>query len=115
MKPKSIKISILFILFFFIMASTSYSEDYSPQHQKIVQIFQSNEEPTAKDAVWTAFDIFKVGVINDGSIRDGYAQYVCQVLYDHGFKGKKIWVQIIDIITLNKTGKWVKLGEAYCE
>ncbi|WP_213380966.1 hypothetical protein [Allochromatium tepidum] len=66
------------------------SETYSAQHEQVKQHFLSNEEKTTKDAIWTASDIFKVGVIDDGSRRDGYADYVCQVLYDYGFKGKKV-------------------------
>lgn len=87
---------------------------YSQQHERVKRQFQSNEEKTAKDAIWTARDIFKVGVVNDGSNRDGYANYVCEVLYEHGFKGQQIWVQVIDIIKLTRKGQWVKLGEARC-
>jgi len=74
----------------------------------------SADEPTSKDAVWTSDDIFKVGVISDGTDRSGYAEYVCNVLYEHGFKGKKVWVQVIDIVKLTRTNKWEKLGEAHC-
>lgn len=90
------------------------SETYSPKHEKVKKLFQGQSEPTAKDAVWTANNIFKVGVIDNGSRRDGYAQYVCEVLYDEGFKDKKVWVQIIDIVKLTRNGKWEKLGEAHC-
>ena len=65
--------------------------------------------------MWTSIDIFKVSVINDGSRRDCYADYVCQVLYDYGFKGKKVWVQVIDIVKLTRNGDWVKLGESHCQ
>jgi hypothetical protein len=71
--------------------------------------------PVAKDAIWTAKDIFKIGVIDDGSRRDGYAQYVCEILYDEGFKGHKVWIQVIDIVKLTQNGSWVKLGEAHCQ
>ena len=90
------------------------AETYSTQHDEVMKLFQSSEEPTAKDALWTAADIFKVGVIDDGSRRDGYAQYVCEVLYDYGFRGSKVWVQVIDIVKLTRNGKWEKLGEAHC-
>lgn len=73
-----------------VVALHANAETYSAQHEKVKKLFQSNEEKTTKDAIWTSRDIFKVGVINDGSRRDGYADYVCQVLYDYGFKGKKV-------------------------
>jgi hypothetical protein len=87
---------------------------YGTQYDSVVKLFQSNSEPTAKDAVWTAKHIFKVGVISNGTQRNGYASYVCEILYDHGFKGQKVWVQVIDIVQLSQNGKWIKLGEARC-
>lgn len=85
------------------------------QREKVQKLFQGNDEPRAKDALWTSHDVFKVGVIDDGTSRDGYASYVCQVLYEHGFKGQKVWVQIIDIVKLTRNNDWVKLGESHCE
>ena len=90
------------------------AEAFSEKHLIIKKHFQSNYEKTAKDAIWTSKEIFKVGVLDDGSRRDGYATYVCQILYEHGFKGKKIWVQVIDIVKLSKQGRWVRLGQAHC-
>jgi hypothetical protein len=95
--------------------SPKVAETNSINHQKLVSHFQSDEEKIAKDAVWTAKDIFKVGILNDGTNRDGYAQYVCSVLDDYEFKGKGIWVQVIDIVQLTNGGKWVKLGEEICK
>jgi len=110
------KLSIItFLTLFFISIVSEGAETYSANHEKVKKLFQSNEEKTAKDAVWTAKDIFKVGVINDGTNRNGYAQYVCSVLEDYGFNGKGIWVQIIDIVKLTSNGKWAKLGEAHCK
>lgn len=77
-------------------------------------LFKGPTEPTVKDALWTSESIFKVGVIDDGSSRKGYAMYVCEVLYDFGFKGKSVWVHVIDIAKLSSSGKWVKLGEHRC-
>jgi|TARA_B110000503_G_scaffold119654_1_gene181615 hypothetical protein len=89
--------------------------EYSEKQMEVVLLFRGNEEPTAKDAVWTASDILKVGVFNDGSRRDGYASYVCQVLYERGFKGIGVWVQVIDIIQLTQNNKWVRLGQSRCQ
>ncbi|MFZ5580221.1 MAG: hypothetical protein ACOZAQ_07165 [Pseudomonadota bacterium] len=112
---KSQLIAIAFGAALSAVALQANAETYSAQHEKVKNLFQSNKEKTAKDAIWTSRDIFKVGVINDGSRRDGYADYVCQVLYDHGFKGKKVWVQVIDIVKLTRSGSWVKLGESHCQ
>lgn len=82
--------------------------------QKVTEYFISSEEPKVKDATWTAPDIFKVGVFDDGSRRNGYAEYVCMVLYDHGLKGKKVWVHVVDIEKVINEKRFVKLGEAQC-
>jgi len=89
--------------------------EYSEKQMEVVLLFQGNEEPTAEDAIWATSDILKVGVFNDGSRRDGYASYVCQVLYERGFKGLQVWVQVIDIIQLTRNNKWVRLGQARCQ
>ncbi|EXA69808.1 hypothetical protein J503_0812 [Acinetobacter baumannii 984213] len=90
--------------------TTTYTDD---ARQAVVEHFKSNEK-IAKDSVWTSKTMFKVGVLDDGNNRDGYANYVCQVLEDYGFKGSSISVQVIDIQKLVSTNKWIKLGEAHC-
>jgi len=89
--------------------------DLSSARIRVANIFKSPKEPTAKDAIWAADNIFKVGVINDGSNRSGYANYVCETLYEHGFRGQRIAVQIIDITKLVNTKEWVELGIAFCK
>lgn len=97
-----------------VASSLATAETYSEQHEQVKTLFKSDEEKTTKDAAWTSSTTFKVGVIDNGSNRDGYASYACEVLYEHGFKGKDIWVQVIDIVKLTQNGEWEKLGEARC-
>jgi len=105
----------LWLVFAVVTAGPAYAEAYSEQHEKVQSLFQSDEEPTTKDALWTARDIFNVAVIDDGSHRDGYAQHVCEVLYEYGFKGKGVWVQVIDVVERSDQGKWKELGSARCQ
>lgn len=86
-----------------ITSLTSYAIERTVTQLKVEKLFQSSEEPTAKDALWTAKNIFKVAVFDDGSSRNGYAQYVCGVLNERGFH--KTWVQIIDVIKLTEIGR----------
>jgi hypothetical protein len=102
------------MLLFASTVKIAFAEEYSENHEKAKRYFLSDEEPIVKDATWTAENIFKVGVIDDGSNRNGYASYVCLVLSDYGFQNKKIYVQVIDIVKLRQQGKWVKLGECHC-
>lgn len=115
MNTRRLVIALMTISVFALSSQNAHAENFSAQHEQVKKRFQSKEEKTSKDAIWTARDIFKVGVINDSTKRDGYAQYVCEVLYDYGFKGQKVWVQVIDIVKLTNNGDWVKLGESRCQ
>lgn len=72
-------------------------------------------EKQVKDAAWTSRGVLKVGVFNDGTNRDGYAKYICQVLYDYKFKGEGVLVRVIDIVKLVNKDKWVNIGTARCQ
>jgi hypothetical protein len=108
-------VSLLTLTFLAIGGPHVLAASYGDQHDKVTALFKSSTEPTSKDALWTSKNIFKVGVIDNGSKRHGYASYVCEVLYDYGFAGGGVWVQVIDIAELTRSGKWVKLGEARCK
>lgn len=92
--------------------STSFTDT---QRQTITDYFIGDDEPTVLDATWTDDKIFKIGVEDDGSSRDGFADYVCGEINNNlGGKEQGIWVQVIDYDKLMKTKEWVKLGEAHC-
>lgn len=80
---------------------------------KILQELK-HDGKTIKDAVWTGDRILKVGVIDDGSRRDGFAQYVCEVVSTNGLAGAGVSVHVIDIVKLVRTDKWVDIGYADC-
>ncbi|MDF1485518.1 hypothetical protein PY257_10065 [Ramlibacter sp. H39-3-26] len=101
--------TILAALFMFA-AGPSFAQ--SAAHDALLAQFKSKAEPTVKDAIWTSPKMLKVGVIDNGTNRDGFAAYVCGEAASAGLKG--ISVQVIDIAKLKSTGKWVKLGEMHC-
>lgn len=82
---------------------------------EITAHFKGSSEPTALDAVWTSKNTFKVGVVDDGSNRNGYAQYVCAEIRSRGVSINPLMVVIIDIGELVRTDKWVDLGKAVCK
>jgi len=92
-----------------------HAKSFGPQYDKIVSFFQGETEPSAMDAMWDSESIFKVGVIDDGKNQDNYANYVCEILHNEGFRGKGIEVTIIDIEKLAFKEKLVVLGKATCE
>tara|TARA_R110002050_G_scaffold269917_1_gene412441 strand:- start:55418 stop:55720 length:303 start_codon:yes stop_codon:yes gene_type:complete len=79
--------------------------------EDIKNYFISENEPSVKDAVWTDDHIFKVGVLDNGSNRDGFADYVCLELNQKGLKDTL--VRVVDIAAIQK-GKWVNLGTSHC-
>jgi hypothetical protein len=99
----------------FILSNNSLAYSASQNQISVEDYFKSDEEPKVLDALWTDKAIFKVGVRDDGTGRDGYAQYVCLVLNTKGFKGKNILVRVIDLPKLIATDEWINLGTAFCK
>jgi len=116
MKGKLLALSLVAIALLALL-NTRGADDESTwktaSHFAVEDHFKSSQEPVAKDALWTARQFFKVGVVDDGTARHGYALYVCEVLRDRGL-ANNITVHIVDIVKLAATGKWVKLGTANC-
>jgi hypothetical protein len=70
-------------------------------------------EPQVVDLVRKG-PILYVGMLNDGSRRDGYAQYLCEVLREQRVDGRSVDIHIIDIAVLNATSEWKKMGSNVC-
>lgn len=105
-----------FLLFLLACLATGSSAIELDAKRAAVQAqFKSKAEPTAKDALWTSPTMFKVGVMDNGTPRDGYAMYVCEEIRDHGIRDSGLRVQIIDVVKLVRQNKWVTLGEASCK
>lgn len=82
---------------------------------EIVAYFKSDEEPSVADALFPNSTL-KLGMHNDGSNRDGFAKYACQILqsdFDVDVN-ELVIVNIIDIDKLVRTDKWVDIGKANC-
>lgn len=69
-------------------------------------------EAKVKDAVWNGSTL-AVGVVDDGSKRDGYASYICEVLREHG-AADGVTVSIKDIVSIASGGSWKEIGKARC-
>lgn len=72
----------------------------------------SGKEPKVKDATWMTDQNLYVGVIDDGSRRDGFAEYLCIAAADHGVS--PYLIKIIDISKVVKDKTFVELGKANC-
>jgi len=80
---------------------------------ELITLFESDEEPTTLQADWISESIFVVGVMNDNTKRNGYAQYVCTVLNEHGFNN--INVQVVDATKMIDENELAIIGYARCE
>ncbi|WP_151792027.1 hypothetical protein [Acinetobacter soli] len=104
----------------FLLLGCSNSKDkkmdeyIESKHQKIVEYIKENEI-TVKDVVWSNTKTLSVGVIDDGTNRDGYAQYICEIVSSGGLSGFNIMVKVIDIQKLKQTDKWVTIGKSNCK
>jgi len=90
------------------------SETSNNQNQDaVISLFKSPKEKIAKDALWVNNGrTLRIGVINDGTRRDGYADYVCQTIKEYGFKGVRVIIN--DIVKITRDNDWVELGSARC-
>ncbi len=103
----------IFIALLLLLPITTFAVE-QPVQEKVLNYFKSDQEPTVKDAVWTSNSTFKVGVLDNGTNRSGFASYICEVLRSD-FKIKEdVIISIIDIAKLVNTGQWITLGKKYC-
>lgn len=70
--------------------------------------FKSDAEPRVLHAKWVSSSSLVLGMFDDGTNRDGFADYACQVLIsDFGFRGQSVSIFI-------KNAKLKRLGESFC-
>ncbi|QUM72224.1 hypothetical protein [Sphingopyxis granuli] len=76
-------------------------------------------EPQIKDLHYDPTNTvqWNIGVLDDGSRRFGYAQYVCMVLKEKGALGGRTHVRIVDIAKVAQGEKFrdANLGHVICE
>tara|TARA_R110002124_G_scaffold89707_1_gene229338 strand:- start:4743 stop:5237 length:495 start_codon:yes stop_codon:yes gene_type:complete len=76
-------------------------------------------EPKIKDVLYQpdAAVQWQVGVIDDGTSRTGYAQYICMLLADHGAIVPGTHVRIVDIVKVKGGANFrsAALGHVACD
>jgi hypothetical protein len=74
------------------------------------------KEMKVKEAIITDANVLYVSVEDDGTIRNGYAQYLCQILNEN--KATTKWVKIVKVNSINDPNSdnayGVLLGESNC-
>lgn len=83
------------------------------QRQELVDYLKSDQEPTIKDAMFDTEKQLKVSVADDGSNRDGFAEYVCSAI-DERFNSDGYMVTVYDADKIMQ-GEWERLGQHLCK
>ncbi len=84
-------------------------------NEQLLQVIQSDKK--IKDATITSADVLYVSVVDDGTRRDGYAEYLCQVLKDNqSTVGRVKVIKVNSSKDPNRDNAYgVLLGESYCK
>jgi len=70
---------------------------------------------TAKDFMITDSGAVYVGVLDNGSDRDGYARYVCEVAKGNASGSGSRLIKIIDIAAVSRGDGFKELGSHRCQ
>ncbi len=77
---------------------------------------QIKKEPKIKEAIITDANVLYVSVEDDGTNRDGYATYLCEILKEN--KASTSWVKVVKVNSINEENSdnayGVLLGESNC-
>jgi hypothetical protein len=75
------------------------------------------QEPKVKDVVITDANVLYAAVEDDGTPRNGYAEYLCQVLAEHKTSVK--WVKVVKYGSMNDAkadnAYGILLGDCHCK
>ena len=90
---------------------------YSTKGGQDAALKEVRKEPKVKAAIITDAGVLYVCVLDDGTKRDGYAQYLCEVLSDYNTT-----VEMVKVVKFGSTDDpdrdnayGVLLGKAYCK
>lgn len=102
-----------------ILAFISCGESIKPQDEpnNKLALEEISKEPKVKEAIITDANVLYVSVEDDGTNRDGYAGYLCEVLREK--KATTNWVKVVKVNSTNDSNSdnayGILLGESHCE
>lgn len=114
------KINLKFYVFAIVTSTfASCGESIKPQNEpnNKIALEEIRKEPKVKEAVITDANVLYVTVEDDGTNRDGYASYICEILKEK--KATTNWVKVVKVNSTNDANAdnayGVLLGESHCE
>jgi|TARA_R110002033_G_C3894949_1_gene239255 hypothetical protein len=103
-------------LLIFIAFASEESEDPTKNEANITALEEIKKEPKVKEAIITDVNVLYVSVEDDSTNRNGFAQYLCEILNEH--KATTKWVKIVKFNSINDPNRdnayGVLLGESNC-
>lgn len=97
------------------LADTQSNNDFTPtktQRQQMLKIILKEKSVLAAD--WASTHIINVGMLNRGGSYNGYAESLCMEISQPKFKGKRVFIVIVDYAKAAKDGTLIKIGEHFC-
>lgn len=101
------------------LAFTSCQESIKPKDEpnNVLALEEIRKEPKVKEAIITDANVLYIAVEDDGTNRNGYASYICEVLREK--KATANWVKVVKVNSTNDPNSdnayGVLLGESRCE
>ena len=115
MKIQSNLFSFLIVSSILFSCGESVKPQDEPNNKSALEEIQ--KEPKVLDAIITDANVLYVSVKDDGTKRDGYAGYLCEILREK--QATTNWVKVIKVGSSNDPNAdnayGILLGESHCE
>lgn len=113
---KNLFIKLILTQLFFITVGCGETVKPLDDPNNKTALEEIKKEPKIKEAIITDANVLYVTVEDDGTNRDGYAQYLCGILKEH--KASSSWVKVVKVNSINDENSdnayGVLLGESNC-
>jgi len=108
-------IGVSVLIFSALATSKKELPEDNPNNKAALQ--EIRKEAKVKEAIITEADVLHISVEEDGTRRDGYAQYICEILREH--HATTNWVKVVRVGSTNDPNKdnayGVLIGESHCK
>ncbi|SDX09885.1 hypothetical protein [Flavobacterium degerlachei] len=92
------------------------NENLTEKNPNITALEEIKKEPKVKEAMITDANVLYVSVKDDGTNRNGFAQYLCEILNE--YKATTKWVKVVKVNSINDPNSdnayGILLGESNC-
>jgi hypothetical protein len=97
-------------------SQVSFNQNYKSEVGNKLALDVIKREPKVKEAIITEANVLYVSVIDDGTRRDGFASYLCEILREKNAKADR--VKVVKVNSTNDPNRdnsyGVLLGESWC-